>query len=207
MYRGASVAARQAERREKLIEAAIQVIGTVGYHHATVRAICNEAGLTERYFYESFENSEQLLCTVYDHLIGRLQAQTLAALARSEKSPEAMAKAALRVYFEFNRDPLLARITLFEVLGVSPAVDKRYRKAMDDFAQLIGNVSKSLYPGRAFEALDEALLTSGMVGAVVQMTMRWVLGGYQQSLAMVVRNAHAIFNAVNRQLLAPVQRG
>lgn len=32
-----------------------------GYRNATVKAVCEAAGLTERYFYESFSNSEELL--------------------------------------------------------------------------------------------------------------------------------------------------
>lgn len=202
-YRGASLEQRQSERRAKLIEAGLTVIGSVGYHAATVRAICTEAGLTERYFYESFENSEALLRAVYTHIIDRLRAETLAALQRAPREADAMSEAALRVYFGMNRDPHFARINLFEVLGVSPNVDQLYRNTMSEFAALLASISKSLYPGKVFTRLDEDLVTQGMIGAVVQITHRWVLGGYQQSLDEVVRNTQAIFSAVNRQLLAP----
>ena len=38
-----------------------------------MRSICSEAGLTERYFYESFANSEDLLCVVYEHVNQRIR--------------------------------------------------------------------------------------------------------------------------------------
>ena len=43
-YRGVSLEQRQGDRRTRLIEAGLTVIGTQGYGAATVRAICAEAG-------------------------------------------------------------------------------------------------------------------------------------------------------------------
>jgi len=65
-YRGQSQEQRRAERRGRLIAGAIAVYGERGYHQATVKAVCEAAGLTERYFYESFANSEALLIDSYN---------------------------------------------------------------------------------------------------------------------------------------------
>src|SRR6185437_6937996 len=56
---------RQAERRDKLIHAAVQVAGRVGLDGASVAAICAEAGLTARYFYESFPTREAIFVEAY----------------------------------------------------------------------------------------------------------------------------------------------
>lgn len=45
-YRGQSQEQRRAERRQRLIAAAIDVYGERGYHNATVKAVCEAAGLT-----------------------------------------------------------------------------------------------------------------------------------------------------------------
>ena len=47
-YRGRSSEERAAERRARLLEAGLQVFGTVGGDKATMTAICAEAKLTER---------------------------------------------------------------------------------------------------------------------------------------------------------------
>ena len=65
-YRGQSQEQRRAERRSRLVAGAIAVYGERGYHQATVKAVCEAAGLTERYFYESFANSEALLIDSYN---------------------------------------------------------------------------------------------------------------------------------------------
>ena len=53
------------QRRERLLDAALRVYGTRGYHSTTVKAVCDAAGLTERYFYESFPNGEALFLALY----------------------------------------------------------------------------------------------------------------------------------------------
>src|SRR5688572_31769757 len=57
-YGGKTVAERAAERRSRLVDATIAVLSASGEAHATMTAICVEAGLTERYFYESFRSEE-----------------------------------------------------------------------------------------------------------------------------------------------------
>jgi AcrR family transcriptional regulator len=203
-YGGASAGERAAERRTKLLDAGLQVFGTVGYHAATVRAICAEAGLTERYFYESFGNSEDLLCAVYARIIAALNQRVQAAVVAAPREPEAIARAALKTYFETCRDPQVARVMFAEILGVSARVDRLYQKAMSDFANLIRTVTMSLYTEQNQATLDTEMLSAGMVGAVVQIAMRWMLDGYKQSQDSVVDSAYAIFVAVNRQVFGAV---
>lgn len=198
-YRGESLEHRRAARREQLIAAGIECFGRQGFHQSSVRAVCAEAGLTERYFYESFAHSEALLIAVYDHLTGQLQAATQAALTKAGKAPEAMARATLEVYFRLNEDPRFARITLFEILGVSSEVDARYRHCMQVYARLIASILLAAAPRSSAQAPRIPLIAMGLVGAVVQIAMQWVLSGYQGRRRTAVDSALTIFTAVLRQ--------
>src|ERR1700710_181396 len=64
-YGGLALEDRVAARRARFIEAGIELFGTQGFRAATVRGICAAAGLTDRYFYESFASLEALLAEVY----------------------------------------------------------------------------------------------------------------------------------------------
>ncbi|MPY81303.1 MAG: TetR family transcriptional regulator [Actinophytocola sp.] len=61
---GLSAVDRRAQRRAQLLAAGLEVFGTVGYAGTSVRQICRVAGLTERYFYESFGAREGLLLAI-----------------------------------------------------------------------------------------------------------------------------------------------
>ncbi|MFF3288708.1 TetR family transcriptional regulator [Streptomyces sp. NPDC003023] len=78
-YGGRGAAERQQERRSRLVDAGLEVFGTVGYAAASVRQLCREAGLTERYFYESFQGREELLRAVYDRLIEEVETAAFSA--------------------------------------------------------------------------------------------------------------------------------
>ncbi len=71
-YRGLAPDERRAQRRAALIDAAIETYGERGYRASTVKGVCAAAGLTERYFYESFESSEALLMACYHHVNAQL---------------------------------------------------------------------------------------------------------------------------------------
>ena len=64
-YGGLSLDERKKQRRDKFLEAGLCVFGTNGFHQASVRRLCQEAQLTDRYFYEACGNLETLLVDVY----------------------------------------------------------------------------------------------------------------------------------------------
>ncbi|WP_428310428.1 TetR/AcrR family transcriptional regulator [Hydrocarboniphaga sp.] len=196
-YRGASADERRDERKRKLIEAGIKVIGREGYPATTVRAVCAEAGLTERYFYEAIGDRERLLGAVYEHLVQQTQAQIAQTLlAAGNAPPSELARLALTGYFSAMRDnPDAARILLFEILGVSPEVTRLSQRAIADFALLIRMTARRL-PQLAVPEQQEELVTAGLVGSVVFIAMSWFLEGYKRDLDDVVNSALSIFNAV-----------
>ena len=82
-FKGLSLSERKQARREKLIEAGIEAYGTHGFFSVTVKDICLEAKLTERYFYESFKKSEQLFQTIFLKLIDELQQNVMQAIMQA----------------------------------------------------------------------------------------------------------------------------
>jgi len=200
-YRGASLPQRRAERRQRLVQAGIDTFGTRGYHGVTVREVCAAAGLTERYFYESFRDREQLFSAVYEQLNAQLQQRIAAAVAGAGGDPEQVARRGLRAYFEQTRsDPKGARIMLIEVFGVSADMDRLSRRTAIGFVEMVRRVlaPRMAAARRRTLGLDPDLLATGLVGGVIFSAMRWVLSGYAQPLEAVVDNAAAIFTSLLR---------
>jgi AcrR family transcriptional regulator len=67
-------------RRQKLLDAGLELFGTRGIAATSIGDICDQAGLTKRYFYESFETIDELAVAVFDHVTGRLAAQIVPAI-------------------------------------------------------------------------------------------------------------------------------
>ncbi|AUC93546.1 TetR/AcrR family transcriptional regulator [Bradyrhizobium sp. SK17] len=185
LYGGMDAEERRTERRLKLIDAAVEVYGEVGYRGATVKAICEAAELTERYFYESFANSEALLIAAYGHVVGHLHAEMTAAAAAAGDDAEARLRAALTLYFtRLKQHPKPARVFLLEISGISPAVDAVKHDAGRVFSDIL--VPPRRDSKRGDNAATAALLSIGMVGAVISIALRWVSRQYPQPIEDVV---------------------
>jgi AcrR family transcriptional regulator len=81
----ASVSARRAQTRDKLIEAGLAVFAEKGVGGASVEEICDAAGFTRGAFYSNFDSKDDLCLTV----LSRLGGQNLtAALEAIDSLPE-----------------------------------------------------------------------------------------------------------------------
>src|ERR1700721_1384529 len=86
-WRGVPLETRRAERREVLVDAALELLGTQGGGAFTVRGVCLEARLNARYFYESFDGLDALFVAVFDMLVGQTLQQALRALGAGGPDP------------------------------------------------------------------------------------------------------------------------
>jgi AcrR family transcriptional regulator len=180
LYRGASLDQRRLERRAQLIEAAIGVYGERGYRNATVKAVCQAAGLTERYFYESFKGSEALLGASFEQVMVHLLARMGDAADTGGADPVARARAALAAYYSVLREnPPGARVFLVEIFGVSPQVDCLLRKALKDMAAVL--LQRDVAAGD--------LVAAGAIGSVIQIALDWIASDYAAPLEQAVETA------------------
>jgi AcrR family transcriptional regulator len=187
-YGGVLPEDRQRQRRIKLIEGAIEVFGTKGFHESTVREVCVAAHLTERYFYESFKTLAQLFIEVYSSLREQLMERTLAAIAQAEPTPMGMLERALRVFLEFIRDdPRRGRIMLVDALGVNDQMAALSGATARDYSAMLKMQLGNLVPQREAEQVSLDLLADGMIGLNVLLAARWMHDGFAEPLDQVVQ--------------------
>lgn len=171
---------RREERRKKLIEAGISTVGVQGYSKTKVKDICQAAKLTERYFYESFTDRESFLFAVYDESANRMTAVLDAAAEDVSNAPESV----VRAYFTFIREnPPMARILFFEGLGVSEALDARYREGVAGLAGFFQRVFR-------YE-VEQPMHGLAAAGAVIALGSAWVLMSYAEGLESLVKQTLA----------------
>lgn len=187
-YGGESSEERSLRRRQRFIEAGHELFGTIGYRKTTMRTLCKTAELTDRYFYESFSSMEDLLVAVYGKLIGEMQAQVLLAVQGVAQRDDAAAliDAGLDAFFRAVEDPRSARVVWLEVLGVSPRVDALYNETLRGFALIFLGLAQSVYPQWRPDEARDRIIAIGIIGAVSQVTMDWLLSDYKAPRAAMV---------------------
>jgi AcrR family transcriptional regulator len=117
-----------------------------------VRAVCRQASLTERYFYESFTDRDEFVRAVYDHVC----TTAMAALTSSDTPRDAVERfVALMV-----DDPVRGRVLLIAPER-EPVLAKSGAEWMPSFIDLLQHKLT-----RITDPAMQAMVATGLVGAL-----------------------------------------
>lgn len=197
VYAGVSREQRQRERRETLLTAAFEIIGSKGFKAATVRAVCAQAGLSNRYYYETFAGAEDMLIAVYQRQVQYLQGLLAETLTLKGASPEQLVEAAFtKVFTEFKNKPEMAKVLFIEVIGISTKVDTCHRHSSQQFVDLCLVFSRPFYAAVLPDHLNDEIIIRSLVGAVIQITTLWVLADFDYTVEEITTNMVFMAKAV-----------
>jgi AcrR family transcriptional regulator len=174
-WRGTSSDQRAGERRERLIAACHDIVGTHGASALAVRAVCRAANVSPRHFYESFADTDLLLLATYERAVQQL----LDAISTAADAAGGEFEDRLRTVFEvaagyLETHPKSGRIIFREAL----TNDVLRTRAVITLPAFLGAVRQlALEPSRGRAAAPyrhlEATLVSGGLAAVF---VEWLSG-------------------------------
>jgi AcrR family transcriptional regulator len=127
-WSGVPLEDRQVLRRDELVAAGVQLLGGEGGPAVTVRAVCRETGLTERYFYESFTDRDEFVRAVYDDVCARAMSALMSATTPRE--------AVERFVALMVDDPVRGRVLLLAP-AVEPVLVRSGAEWMPSFIDLL----------------------------------------------------------------------
>lgn len=194
-YAGESPDERVLRRRKQFLEAGLELFGSIGYRATTVRILCKQAKLTDRYFYESFTSTEDLLVEVYRNCLDELQRKVLQAISaeRVEANLENVVHDGLDSFFAGIEDARAARVIWLEILGISPRVDQIYNAGINSFASLFLGLARNLFPRWKINDEEGQIVALAVIGAVSQSAMAWLLSDYKASRKTMVSATSRVF--------------
>jgi len=178
------------------MEAGLELFGTVGYAHTSVRAVSATASLNSRYFYESFSSREDLLHSVYQRIVTDIFTKAAEATAR-EHTLEEQARAGLRAaWTAVTADRRKARIVAIEVVGVSERLERLRRETRQALAQLTADNAMSLAGSQGITLrLDPVLTARFLMGGVLEVLLEWISGDLDTPADEVIEHFTALFIA------------
>ncbi|WP_084484224.1 TetR/AcrR family transcriptional regulator [Nocardia anaemiae] len=165
-YGGRAAEDRVAERRNRLVDAGVEVVGRCGVAALGMRAVCREAGLSQKFFYESFPNVEALLHAVYAAALSRMEDAVAPAVTSNDL--HGVFDAAARL---MEADPRICRILLIE-----PLADIGLRRHVRETTP---GIAVSALGGLIGGAPDDPLVRmrfSALFGALISLFVEWTEG-------------------------------
>jgi AcrR family transcriptional regulator len=204
-YGGLSESERVVERRERFLDAGLEIFGTLGIRGATVRALCKAAGLTERYFYESFADTDALFCAVYNRQLDRHRAYFMSHLPELPAELQGRIKKSLELSLNWMRDERVVRVLFIEGMAGSAQVSTMYHNSLQQQAVATAQLIRLDNP--TITLSDEVLLqiAQAINGAYASLVAQWMRSGYATSLDIMVEGCGLIVRGIMSELLAHSQ--
>jgi len=172
-YGGISASERIAERRERLMQAGLELFGRDGFAGTGVKDICREAGVTDRYFYESFRDSSELFVAIFDRIAAEIFAAVMREVGAARPEPEAQVRAAIETYVRaLADDPRKGRVLFIEPAAVGSTALEHDRTGLRQFAAAVSMVGATHLPA---ELPEYALQMGGLsiAGAIEKVMTEW----------------------------------
>lgn len=197
-WKGLTTEERQRERRQLLIDAAFDLLAAEGSSGTTVRAVCSAARLNPRYFYESFDELDELVVAVYDHVIDLLRAQVLQALDEAGNDLVKAVRAVVRTLVDFvDGDRRMGRVLYVEALGNEALNVRRMQTGFDlvDILQQDVERRRGTKGSQQLERMAAAML----VGGSSEILAAWLDGRIEMTRDEVVEDMTQLFLAVGER--------
>lgn len=195
-WTGLAAADRRAERRELLLDATFELLGTEGWSGTTVRAVCQGARLNPRYFYESFADLDALVVAVYDRLVEQLRAHVAVAVDGAGDDPVAQMRAAVETTVRFvDEDRRRARVLYVEALG-SEALNRRRIETGYDVVTLIERDAADRRGAPPSGEQIGRITAAVLVGGFSELLVAWLDGRIDIERQQLIDDATELFVAL-----------
>lgn len=168
-----------------LIRAAFELFADGGEAAVTVRSVCREAELNNRYFYENFSDTDELLGAVYDFVVTDLIGALTAAMS-DLPDDRARLRAGISTVLDFSsRSPGRGKI-LFTEARTNPVLSARRSATQELLRRSVLPDGQSMSPSRRIAELVSAAMYAG---AMAELAQEWLSGTLGDDLEPVVSSA------------------
>jgi AcrR family transcriptional regulator/DNA-binding MarR family transcriptional regulator len=155
-------------QRHRMLAAAAQVVGEVGYGGMSVARVTDRAGVSRRTFYEQFEDREDCFLALFDEALERAGSVACAAAAEAPTAGRSGWRERVRAGLTalvalVEEEPVVGSLLIVDALGGGPKILERRARALEAVRDVID-------AGRAEakRGSDAPPLTAeGVVGAVL----------------------------------------
>ncbi len=200
-YAGKSASTRERERRTRLLAAGTRLIGRHGFAATSIDAICAEASLTKRYFYQAFEGREALLIAAYEEANRDFVQAIMQAAAPHLEDARKLVRSGLQASFGWvAQHPDEARLIMLEAIAVRGLIGQVYGERYDEFVSLLVGFTKPFLKDGGPGDATLRVMAKAAVGAIMHLCQGWIATGFRQPTEQLVDGMERIFSGMAQEL-------
>jgi AcrR family transcriptional regulator len=163
--------------RERILDAAIKVFASKGYHETKVDDIVAEAEASKGAVYFHFPGKQQIFLALVDKFANLLQRQLIEAVAQESDGVQRV-NLALQVCLEtFAQYRSLAKILLIQASGLGAVFEEKRLEIHDRFARVIQRYLDEAVAAGEIAPIDTEIVAYAWMGAINEVVIRWIYTG------------------------------
>lgn len=198
-YAGKTAGERVTARRARLVDATIGLLATEGEARTTMTAVCAEAGLTERYFYESFGSRDEALVAALDTVSEELARTALDAIAASSGEPADRVRATIGAVVDLVvAAPDKMRVAVIES-NANASMRARRHELLGSFAALVAAEAREVFGDETWPEPRDHLHGMIFIAGLSELVASWLLGEVELSPDDLVTTASDSLVALMRR--------
>lgn len=175
-----------ANQRDRIVEAFVNVVFSLGFPAASVERVAARAGVSRRTFYEQFDGKEDLFVRTCDEAAARLYARVDAARASGGSASEQLHAGLAALLDGLASEPRVAHMCVVGVLSAGPAAIERRDAHNAGFARLLEEIARDQEGGAPLPPLT----AEGIVGAVHDVVYKRIAAGEASTLPALLDDLH-----------------
>jgi TetR/AcrR family fatty acid metabolism transcriptional regulator len=182
---------KKGPKYNQIIEAAVKVIASHGYHQAQVSKIAKEAGVADGTIYLYFENKEDILISLFKEKMGlfvsQIREQIIPELSVDEKF-----LLLITMHFEqLQADKHLAIVTQLELRQSNTDLRLKINEILKGYLQLLEELLTEGKSSGSFQAdLDNRLARQMVFGTLDEVVTNWVMKDCKYDLVALAKPLH-----------------
>lgn len=193
-YRGVAAQTRRDQRREQLLQSCLDLVAESGATTITVDSISARAGLSKRYFYESFRDRDAILVEAIDDVLGPLGTALVEQLPAELSTDERIAQVASSLVKALTADPRAAY--LYTSASGNTTLEARRRQIVDELTPLLMTEVLGTDPDNPRDRASTILMVAG----ATELLDRWL----RDTLALTEDEFIETLTALGQRLVGPI---
>jgi TetR/AcrR family fatty acid metabolism transcriptional regulator len=168
-------------KRERILDAAVKVFAQEGFYNAKVAQIADLAGVADGTIYLYFKSKDDLLISLFEDRMERINANLRAALVE-ETTAIARLKRVVRMHLELvEQNRPMAEVICVELRQSSKFIKEYKNPKFADFLRLIASaVEGGQASGELRSDVDAALIARALFGALDEIALAWLAKGKEK---------------------------
>jgi AcrR family transcriptional regulator len=172
--------------RERILDAALEVIARRGYSAAGVQEIVDLSATSKGSFYFHFPSKEKMAMALVERMSDKLVSKVRDSV-RNQPTPLHRVSGSIDTLISvFARKRNVAQVLLLNIMGNGKATDKKFLPIRERFSHLIQEELDAAIAAGQIRPIDTLLVSRIWVGGLQEVILHWLLSGQQGPLTAVV---------------------